>query len=82
MIDQYEKDNKIIQFFKENGKKLVFCNYINVCHMFYYKIDLDDFELNEEKPIINFIDLISIFNRHKERIIEFYTNKSEKNQKK
>ena len=78
LIDIYEKDNQIIQFFKDNGKKILFSNYINICYMFYYKIDYDDFELNEDKKVINFIDLVLLFNKHKDRIIEFYKSKLDK----
>ena len=78
LIDIYEKDNQIIQFFKDNKKKILFSNYINICYMFYYKIDYDDFELNEDKKVINFIDLVLLFNKHKDRIIEFYKSKLDK----
>ena len=82
LIDRYDKDDKVIQLFKKNEKKILFCNYINICFMFYYKIDYDEFEVNDEKEIIKFIDLVSIFNKHKERIIEFYKSKLDKKKEK
>lgn len=82
LIDRYDKDDKLIQLFKKNEKKILFCNYINICFMFYYKIDYDEFEVNDEKEIIKFIDLVSIFNKHKERIIEFYKSKLDKKKEK
>ena len=78
LVDLYEKDNQIIQLFKDNGKKILFSNYIYICYMFYYKIDYDYFEVNEEKEVINHIDLVLIFNKHKDRIIEFYKSKLDK----
>ena len=75
LVNKYEKNNKLIQFFRNHNKKILHSSYIEICYMFFYKIDTEFFELNEEKNSIVNIDLVKIFNDHKERIQEFYKSK-------
>jgi FCP1-like phosphatase family protein len=75
LVNKYEKNNKLIQFFQNHNKKILHSSYIEICYMFFYKIDMEFFELNEEKNTIFNIDILKIFNVHKEKIENFYKSK-------
>ena len=78
LVPEYKKTKKLL-FFEKNKKIMLQACYIDLCYMFFFQLDYEDFIINEQKQKIEFFDLIAIFEKNKENIQKFYSSNSETN---
>lgn len=78
LVPEYKKTKKLL-FFEKNKKIMLQAGYIDLCYMFFFQLDYEDFIINEQKQKIEFFDLIVIFEKNKENIKKFYSSNSETN---
>ena len=82
LTDFYDEKDPIFKRIEENNlneknKKLniIHSDYIEICIMYIYELNIDDFILSPDIKILRFLDLNQIFNKNKINIINCYENK-------
>lgn len=82
LIDFYDENDHIIKSVEENNtveknKKLpiIHSHYIEICLMYLYEVNIDDFKLSPNLKFLKVLDLNKIFDNNKINMINFYGNK-------
>ena len=82
LTDFYDENDSIIKKVEgnnsnEKNKKLpiIHCHYIEICNMYLYEVNIEDFVLSQNFKFLKFLDLNKIFMKNKIDIINFYGNK-------
>ena len=77
LTDFYEENNPIfknIENYKEKKIPILHCHYIEICLMYFFKVKIEDFILNENNKYLKFLDLNQVFEKNKGDIVNFYGN--------
>ena len=82
LTDFYDENDSIIKKVEENtsdekNKKLpiIHCHYIEICSMYLYELNIEDFILSQNFKFLKFLELNKVFMKNKINIINFYGNK-------
>ena len=77
LTDFYDNNDPIIKSieeYKEKKIQILHCHYIEICLMYFFAVNIDDFILNENNRYLKFLDLNKIFEKNKADLIKFYGN--------
>ena len=77
LTDCYDENDPIIKSIEEYKEKkipIIHCHYIEICLMYFFAVKIEDFILNENNKFLMFLDLVKIFEKNKNDIINFYGN--------
>ena len=65
---------KSIENYKEKKIQILHCHYIEICLMYFFAVNTEDFVLNEKNKFLKFLDLNKVFEKNKADLIKFYEN--------
>ena len=77
LTDFYDENEPIIKSIEEHKEKkipIIHCHYIEICLMYFYGVKIEDFILNENNKYLKVLDLVKVFEKNKNDIINFYGN--------
>ena len=77
LTDFYDENDPIIKSIEEHKEKkipIIHCHYIEICLMYFYGVKIEDFILNENNKYLKVLDLVKVFEKNKNDIINFYGN--------
>ena len=77
LTDFYDDNDPIIksiESYKEKTIPILHCHYIEICHMYYFSVKVEDFILSDKNKFLKFLDLNTIFEKNKVDIINYYEN--------
>ena len=77
LIDFYDINDPIIKSIEEYKDKkiqILHCHYIEICLMYFYAVNTEDFVLSEKNQYLKILDLNKIFEKNKADLIKFYEN--------
>ena len=77
LTDFYDDNDPIIKSienYKEKKIPILHCHYIEICHMYYFSVKVEDFILSDKNKFLKFLDLNQIFEKNKVDIINYYEN--------
>ena len=81
LTDFYDENDNVIksleEYNKDKDKKIpiIHSHYIEICTMYLYQLNIEDFILSKDIKVLKYLDLNQIFLKNKINIINFYGNK-------
>ena len=81
LTDFYDENDDVIksleEYNKDKDKKIpiIHSHYIEICTMYLYQLNIEDFILSKDIKALKYLDLNHIFMKNKINIINFYGNK-------
>ena len=81
LTDFYDENDNVIksleEYNKDKDKKIhiIHSHYIEICTMYLYQLNIEDFILSKDIKALKYLDLNLIFMKNKINIINFYGNK-------